>query len=598
MKKDKLLDKAQKLLQKGYFDKAVVEFAAALAEDPSDVSVRLKLGDIYAKLNKKAEAIKEYTEVAKVHTAKGFYLKAIAVFKQILKLEDTSLEIHNKLAELYTKQRLIADAITEYSYIVGAYEKKGRTAEAFELLKKMAGIAPDNMGVRLKLADTHLKQGFDKEAMAEYKIVVGKLLEEGKDDRAERIYVDIYKSKRKEPMVLDGLISIFRKKGDQEKVLRFSQELFEVAREKGDTETATRAAQDILKINPGHRDAKAYTSKPDMLGGAPGGPRPGVPGELPPLLDLPDFGLGDMGAPKPAAAPPPVVSRPAAPPPPKMAAPAPAVEEKPLLDINMDALAAPAPAPEPEEEMVEMEVEEPTAIEMETEEELEVVSEDEMEVAEVEEAEAIEVEEEGSAIEVEMEEEAPVASAEESLDDGLVDLQKELGIDDMLSDMDVPWDSGSGGASEEYKAGMGEQLGKEDTETHYNLGIAYMEMELYNDAIREFKIAAKDKTKALDSFSRLGMCLVASGSIDEAVGYYNKALEVEGLHEEDKKGIMFELGLAYAAGDRKNEAVEMLRSVEAMDPNYRNVSEKIRELIEGKSNIPNEEDDLVEVEIV
>ena len=95
-----------------------------MAIDPADVMVRLRLGDLYAKLNSKDEAIKEYTEVAKIHTTKGFYLKAIAVYKQILKLDEFSLEVHNKLADLYTKQRLIADAITEFSYIVNTYEKR------------------------------------------------------------------------------------------------------------------------------------------------------------------------------------------------------------------------------------------------------------------------------------------------------------------------------------------------------------------------------------------------------------------------------------------------------------------------------------------
>ncbi|MCK5237241.1 MAG: tetratricopeptide repeat protein, partial [Deltaproteobacteria bacterium] len=121
-KKEKLIEKAQKFIQKGYNDKAVVEYKKVLEMDPSDISIRLRLGDLYSKSGMKDEAIKEYEDVAKVNTKKGFYLKAIAVYKQILKLDETSLEVHNKLADLYAKQRLHSDARSEYSYIVGVYE--------------------------------------------------------------------------------------------------------------------------------------------------------------------------------------------------------------------------------------------------------------------------------------------------------------------------------------------------------------------------------------------------------------------------------------------------------------------------------------------
>ena len=133
--KETILDRAQKFILKGAFDKAIIEYRAALDVDPRDFSIRLKIGDLYTKLNKKAEAVKEYTEVARANSQRGFYLKAIAVYKQVLKVDDTVLDVHYKLAELYAKQRLIADAISEYSHIVNIFEKKGKTSEVMELLK-------------------------------------------------------------------------------------------------------------------------------------------------------------------------------------------------------------------------------------------------------------------------------------------------------------------------------------------------------------------------------------------------------------------------------------------------------------------------------
>ncbi len=166
--KENILDRAQKYIVKGYFDKAAAEYRAAIELDPKDISIRLRLGDLFVKLGNKAEAIKEYMEAAKANAQRGFNLKAIAVFKQVLKLDEANLDVHNRLAELYAKQRLIVDAISEYTYIMGAFEKKGKTNDVIELLKKMADIDAENAGIRLKLAEYYQRLGFDKDALAEY----------------------------------------------------------------------------------------------------------------------------------------------------------------------------------------------------------------------------------------------------------------------------------------------------------------------------------------------------------------------------------------------------------------------------------------------
>ncbi|HXI09578.1 MAG TPA: tetratricopeptide repeat protein, partial [Thermodesulfobacteriota bacterium] len=199
--KDKIIDKAQKFVQKGYLDKAVAEYRSVVDMDPKDIAIRLRLGELYVKLNKTADAIREYSEAAKVNTQKGFYLKAIAVYKQILKLDD-NLDIHHKLADLYTKQRLIADAVSEYSQIAAIFERKGKNNEVLELLRKMLDIDPDNIGIKLRLADLYHKLSFEKDAIAEYESIFGMLIAQGKVEKAEKVYLGLYNSNPKEPVVL------------------------------------------------------------------------------------------------------------------------------------------------------------------------------------------------------------------------------------------------------------------------------------------------------------------------------------------------------------------------------------------------------------
>ena len=255
--KEKLIDKAQKLIQKGYYDKAIAEYRSAAEADPRDISIRLRIGDLYVKLGKKPEAVKEYTEAARANAQRGFYLKAIAVYKQVLKLEDT-LEVHNKLAELYTKQRLIADAISEYSYIVAWFERRGKTSEVLDLLKKMVEVDPNNIGVRLKLAELYQRLSFDKDALAEYSFIFDRLVQQGKLDKAD---LGLYNSNPADEKIITGLAELYRLKGDTFQQTRFLKLLFEYYKGSARSDEARETAEKIIGIKPADAEAAGFLKK-------------------------------------------------------------------------------------------------------------------------------------------------------------------------------------------------------------------------------------------------------------------------------------------------------------------------------------------------
>ncbi|HET6345514.1 MAG TPA: tetratricopeptide repeat protein, partial [Myxococcota bacterium] len=70
----KLKDEAAKLVQKGNSDKALEAYRQILKEDPSDLTAQLKCGDILRKLDRGAEAIACYTQVARVYAEEGLLL--------------------------------------------------------------------------------------------------------------------------------------------------------------------------------------------------------------------------------------------------------------------------------------------------------------------------------------------------------------------------------------------------------------------------------------------------------------------------------------------------------------------------------------------
>jgi tetratricopeptide (TPR) repeat protein len=85
--KRKILASAQKHLQKGALDKALKDYRTALKADPKDSNVRLKIGDILLRQGSRDEAIDAYRKVAERFMDDGFDAKAVAIFKQITKID-------------------------------------------------------------------------------------------------------------------------------------------------------------------------------------------------------------------------------------------------------------------------------------------------------------------------------------------------------------------------------------------------------------------------------------------------------------------------------------------------------------------------------
>ena len=93
LNRTKVLEAAQKYLGKAQYDKAIVEYKKLVEADPRDVRTWLKIGDLYTRKGSRSEACDTYGRVASHYADQGFFLKAVAVYKQILKLEPGRVEI-------------------------------------------------------------------------------------------------------------------------------------------------------------------------------------------------------------------------------------------------------------------------------------------------------------------------------------------------------------------------------------------------------------------------------------------------------------------------------------------------------------------------
>ena len=138
---------------------------------------------------------------------------------------------------------------------------------------------------------------------------------------------------------------------------------------------------------------------------------------------------------------------------------------------------------------------------------------------------------------------------------------------------------------EEFKQELGDAEEEvEDIETHYNLGIAYKEMELFEEAIGEFQKAthAAEKRKAfpqlIQSCILLALCFRAKSMPKIAIRWYEGALKVPGLDAEGALAIRYDLGEALEEDGDHKAALGCFMEVYGSNVDYRNVGERIRQL--------------------
>ena len=151
----------------------------------------------------------------------------------------------------------------------------------------------------------------------------------------------------------------------------------------------------------------------------------------------------------------------------------------------------------------------------------------------------------------------------------------------------VPGEAPVGALAEvfqEFKDELGEVEEVEDPETHYNLGIAYKEMGLLEEAISEFQkvVKAAEKTGSSSHLFQvctlLGVCFIDKGLPNIAVRWYERALKSPGIDEEGALALRYDMGVAHEQAGNRKAALECFMEVYGINVDYRNVGERIREL--------------------
>lgn len=184
------------------------------------------------------------------------------------------------------------------------------------------------------------------------------------------------------------------------------------------------------------------------------------------------------------------------------------------------------------------------------------------------------------------EEEIMIASPEEILEqkDDFFDLGAQLDDDQELSvgeEVGEATDATSMEVDKVFegiKHDIGEKTEQEGHRLHYELGIAYQQMERIDEAIEEFKKALSDQEVKNDCFLRLCACFREKEMYKHAVNAAKSGLKSRFISQNEFLGLHYELGLTYAEMGDNKKALATFKEIEKVNAEYKDTGSILKEL--------------------
>ncbi|HEY3174391.1 MAG TPA: tetratricopeptide repeat protein [Candidatus Polarisedimenticolia bacterium] len=222
--RNKVSQQAEKLVSQGKIDAAISQYELLVKDNSRDLNTINKIGDLYARLGKKREAILQFNKIGEHYTHDGFFLKAIAIYKKITKLDPTHLDAYQSLADLYAQQGLVLEARSQYEMVGGQYLRAGDIRRAIGAYLSLVKVDPENLKYRGTLADLLLKDGKKAEAVEELIRIGAELERKGLDREAETAYQKAAGIQPDSPTLVARLASARAAGGDLEGAIKMAKE--------------------------------------------------------------------------------------------------------------------------------------------------------------------------------------------------------------------------------------------------------------------------------------------------------------------------------------------------------------------------------------
>jgi tetratricopeptide (TPR) repeat protein len=133
-----------------------------------------------------------------------------------------------------------------------------------------------------------------------------------------------------------------------------------------------------------------------------------------------------------------------------------------------------------------------------------------------------------------------------------------------------------------FRQKVSENIDVEDSASHYDLGVAFMEMGLVDEAIAEFQVALRGGANPLATLELLGQCFVDKAQYAVASRVLDRALRLPGVADGDLVGVLYLLGRVEEASGEADKARELYERVVSVDIRFRDTSARIDRLRSGQ----------------
>jgi len=133
-----------------------------------------------------------------------------------------------------------------------------------------------------------------------------------------------------------------------------------------------------------------------------------------------------------------------------------------------------------------------------------------------------------------------------------------------------------------FKQGIDENIDEGDFQSHYDLGVAFKEMGLLDEAIAELQKALRAPDGKLRSSEALGVCFIDKGAYVVAESILRRALDLPASGDQERLGVLYWLGRALEEQGKKVEARDLYGRVFAVDIRFRDVGARSKALAKAK----------------
>ncbi|MGH7370049.1 MAG: tetratricopeptide repeat protein [Candidatus Methylomirabilaceae bacterium] len=626
--KRKAIQKATALIQEGKLQEAIAEYEAILRADPSDPSQYNTLGDLHARIGSSSEAIACYLKFIEALRGEGLRFRAIALYKKIIKLEPDNLDALRACADLYAEEGLRAEAKHQYLSAAERALKLGLDRMALELYERLSHVEPGDPSIAARLALLLAGGGRRSEAAD----LLGRLAMEartkGRHDDARLLYQQMVQTC---PEMFTGWYCLGRLEFETGR-LREAEEHLQRASEidpssplphlllghlyqqQGRRDSAKAAWQALLRLDPDHTEARHLLGQLYLSEGeseAAVREFDAVARSLSDSGDL-DRGIALLGELGPSADHPLIQERlgellarsermPEA-----KAAFTRAAELYLLAGRNDEqgrllrriivldpdeahVAAALAQGPTDEDVPVVVLDEAPeSAVAVRSEEAKAGWSQERTPDADGETPWILDAEDQGDLglFQVTGEEaRSSVVTPAGDGDDQGIEAVEPQGIEDADSAevfsavlAEIESDEPIGQEREAPAQLPPIDRSVETGDAHYQLGMAYREMGLLDDAIAEFRRSAMDDRLRLLARHMVGRCLLAKGAPEAAIHEMSEGLSIAGRPPEEYLAVKYDLATAYQSAGDLVSAKAILRELEAESPSFRDVASRAMRL--------------------